>query len=98
THQLPGFLQVIPYYDKPGHVTLYALAAYLGHRICGYRRFPGIGLNLPGFPTFFALFTVAEELLQSFSPYRTLDPIDLIASFLGIVLGWWLAERSRSLE
>ncbi|HEY9763960.1 MAG TPA: hypothetical protein V6D07_15625 [Trichocoleus sp.] len=95
THQLPDFLQTIPHYDKPGHVILYALAAYLGHRTCRYRRFPGISLNLPGFPAFFALFTVSEELLQSLSPYRTLDAVDLIASFAGIVLGWWLAEQSR---
>lgn len=95
TRQLPEFLQFMPNYDKPGHVILYALAVYLGHRISRYRRFSGFRMNLPGFPIFFALFTVTEELLQSLSPNRTLDTVDLIASFAGIGLGWWLAERSR---
>jgi hypothetical protein len=30
-----------------------------------------------------------------FSPNRTLDAIDQIASFLGILLGYWLAEKGR---
>ncbi|HEY9734918.1 MAG TPA: hypothetical protein V6D06_01505 [Trichocoleus sp.] len=92
TNRLPSFLGEIPYYDKIGHVVLYAVPTYLGHRLCRYRQ---IVCWVPLFPALFALFTVTEELGQSLSPYRTLDPTDLIASFIGIAVGWQLAERSR---
>jgi polysaccharide biosynthesis protein VpsQ len=39
------------------------------------------------------LFTLGEELVQQFSPHRSLDLMDLIASFTGIAIGYWLAER-----
>lgn len=95
TNHLPAFLGYLPFMDKAGHLVLYALAAYLGHRICRYHQLPLGGWRAPLFPALFGLFTLTEELLQSLSPYRTLDAIDLIASFSGIVLGWQLAERSR---
>jgi hypothetical protein len=95
TGNLPAFLQKIPYYDKAGHVILYALAAYLGHRVCRC-RWLSLGLvRFPLFPTLFGLFTLTEELLQQLSPHRTLDWIDLIASCAGIALGGWLAEREH---
>jgi VanZ family protein len=80
-----------PPYDKAGHLILYGTATFLGHRILGYRRLR----RLPLFPLLFGIFTIAEELFQSLSPNRTLDAVDLIFSFLGIGLGYWLAERSR---
>jgi polysaccharide biosynthesis protein VpsQ len=91
TDRLPAYLGQIPYYDKVGHVGLYAVAAYLGHRVLGYR---GWG-QLPLFPSLFGIFTLAEELIQGLSPHRTLDATDLIASFAGLILGWQIAERSR---
>lgn len=96
TNNLPGYLSAIPHYDKPGHLILYALPTYLGHRILNYRTLPLRSLRLPLFPLLFTLFTVTEELIQNLSPYRTLDAIDLLASAIGIVLGWWIAERTRS--
>lgn len=96
TDRLPAYLGQIPYYDKVGHVGLYAVAAYLGHRGLGHRglEYRSWG-QLPLFPSLFGIFTLTEELIQGLSPYRTLDATDLIASFAGIVLGWQLAERSR---
>lgn len=91
-------LSQIPNYDKIGHVVLYCMASYLGHRLCHYRHFKAAsklgGVSLPVFPGLFTLFTVTEELLQQFSPYRTLDAGDLICSGVGIALGYWLAQRS----
>lgn len=98
TNNLPGYLSAIPHYDKPGHVILYALPTYLGHRLLNYRALKLQSRRLPLFPLLFILFTVTEELIQNLSPYRTLDAIDLIASILGIGLGWWIAERMRSTE
>ncbi|PSB35606.1 hypothetical protein C7B82_00990 [Stenomitos frigidus ULC18] len=95
TGNLPPQFSQIPYYDKIGHVVLYGVAAYLGHRVLGYRRVNLLTIAVPLFPLLFAIGTVTEELLQTFSPNRTLDAIDLIASFCGITLGYWLSERGR---
>lgn len=82
--------------DKLAHVILYCLAAYFGHRVCNRRRIKLIGYALPLFPTLFTFFTVTEELLQSFSPNRSLDAMDLVASLVGIFIGYKLADRKQS--
>lgn len=93
SNHLPlSLLSQVPYYDKFGHVILYCIPSYLGHRLCQQKHFKARGGFLPIFPALFALFTVTEELIQGFSPYRTLDPGDLVCSFMGIALGYWLAQ------
>ncbi|MGF1600635.1 MAG: hypothetical protein ACFCU8_01225 [Thermosynechococcaceae cyanobacterium] len=88
---LPPQLAIIPNYDKPGHLILYGVATYLGHRVLRWRR---VGqLYLPLWVIIFGSFTLFEEGLQAFSPNRTFDGLDLIMSFLGVGLGYWLAER-----
>lgn len=96
TNRLPAALGRIPYYDKIGHVVLYAAATYLGHRGLGGRCISLGQVRLPLFPLFFILFTLGEELIQQLSPHRTLDGGDMVASVAGIGLGWGLARRSRS--
>ncbi|MEO0541613.1 MAG: hypothetical protein AAFZ80_12220 [Cyanobacteria bacterium P01_A01_bin.105] len=86
-------LNWIPNFDKFGHVILYCIASYLGHRVCQLRHLRP--WQRPLFPTMFGLFTLAEEIFQGLSPNRTLDAIDLVCSFIGVVLGYWLAERHR---
>jgi polysaccharide biosynthesis protein VpsQ len=90
---LPTWLQAIPYFDKLGHMVLYAIATYLGHRLLRGKHWRIQGRSLPLFPLAFASFTIVEELLQGFSPNRSLDGIDLICSLLGCWLGYRLAER-----
>jgi polysaccharide biosynthesis protein VpsQ len=91
TGNLPPQLAMIPNYDKPGHLILYGFATYLGHRVLRWRR---IGrFYLPVWVVAFGSFTLIEEGLQAFSPHRSLDGLDLVMSFLGIGLGYWLAER-----
>ncbi|MGA7932002.1 MAG: VanZ family protein [Kovacikia sp.] len=80
--------------DKLGHIVLYGIATYLGHQVFKHRRVKLGGYAIPLFPFLFGLFTVVEEGFQSLSPNRTFDGIDLIASFLGIGLGYWLAQRT----
>lgn len=94
TGNIPEFIQKIPSYDKIGHVVLYSLATYLGHRVLKRLKVKGFGWALPLWPLLFALFTLAEELVQLTSPQRTFSWLDAIASFLGILLGYWLAEKS----
>jgi polysaccharide biosynthesis protein VpsQ len=94
TGNLPTWFTQIPYYDKAGHVFLYAAATYLGHRVLRGRAIVLWNIpRLPLFPIVFGLWTVTEELLQGFSPNRTLDAMDLVCSLIGVTLGWWLVER-----
>lgn len=97
TNTLPTQLGRIPYYDKIGHCVLYAIAAYLGHRILRRRWVSPMGRSLPLFALAFSTFTVVEEWVQNLSPHRTLDLSDLFWSFVGIALGTWLAQRSARL-
>ena len=89
THLLMG----IPYADKIGHVVLYCIAAYVGHRVLKHRHIMLLGLSLPLFPMLFGVFTIVEEVGQGFAPHRTFDGVDLVASLIGVWLGYWLAER-----
>ncbi|MGD1853136.1 MAG: hypothetical protein ACFB2W_02700 [Leptolyngbyaceae cyanobacterium] len=92
TNNLPlDLLAKIPYYDKIGHVVLYATASYLGHRVFNQRHFKGLRW-LPVFPVLFGLVMTAEEIVQGLSPYRTLDSLDLVCSLGGVVLGYYLAQ------
>lgn len=93
TGNLPTWFTQIPYYDKIGHVSLYAIATYLGHRVLQSRSLylPFIG-RFPLFPLLFGLLTTTEELLQGLSANRTLDWTDLVCSLLGVSLGWLLVE------
>jgi len=95
TNQLPAGLGHIPFFDKAGHLLLYAIAVYLGQRALRRRRCRLFKLTLPLFPLLFGLFTVVEEVIQSRSPYRTFDGWDLLCSFVGIAVGYWLAQRSQ---
>ncbi len=95
TKHLPVQLSQIPNYDKIGHVVLYFIATYLGHRVFNFRRISIRGVRVPFFPLLFTIFTVTEECIQSLSPNRTFDLMDMFLSCCGISLGFWLAERSK---
>lgn len=91
TGNLPPQLAIIPNYDKPGHLIIYGMATYLGHRALRWRRFGRF--RLPLWVIAFGSFTLIEEGLQAFSPNRSFDGLDLVMSFLGVGLGYWLAEK-----
>lgn len=93
TGNLPAWFQQIPLYDKVGHVVLYAIPTYLGHRLLRARSLRWLGVSWPLFPVLFGIFTIVEEASQGLSPNRTLDGMDLVCSFVGIGVGYWLAER-----
>lgn len=96
-NRLPlAWLSQFPHYDKVGHVVLYCIPTYLGHRLWRLRHISILSRQLPLFPLLFTLFTLAEELVQGFSPYRTLDVGDMVCSLFGILLGYGLAQRVQS--
>ncbi|MCX5963356.1 MAG: hypothetical protein NT070_09470 [Cyanobacteria bacterium] len=78
--------------DKAAHVILYGIATFLGHRILDFRVFYR---RIPLFPALFGIFTFVEESTQALSPNRTFDLGDLVASFVGIAIGWWVCERLK---
>ena len=97
TNRLPlDWLAQLPYYDKLGHFVLYFIPTYLGHRLFKQKHIRLLSFSLPLFPILFTLFTLTEELIQGFSPYRTLDPIDLICSLIGITCGYLLAQKQSA--
>lgn len=100
-NQLPlDWLSQFPNYDKVGHLVLYCIPSFLGHRLFRRRhwrvRTALLAIALPVFPLLFGVFTVVEELTQGLSLYRTLDGLDMVCSVLGIVCGYGLAQRGHT--
>jgi len=93
------WLSQFPNYDKVGHLVLYCIPSFLGHRLFRRKhwrlRTSAGAIALPVFPVLFGIFTVVEELTQGFSPHRTLDGLDMVCSVVGIVCGYALAQRGR---
>lgn len=96
TGNLPSQLAVIPYHDKLGHVILYGLAAYLGHRLLHPFTLRVGRYRLPLWVLAFSGWTLAEEGAQFFAPTRSLDALDVVCSMLGILIGYWLAKQQLS--
>ncbi|MEL7050751.1 MAG: hypothetical protein AAFV85_00080 [Cyanobacteria bacterium J06634_6] len=92
TLPVSALLSKFQYSDKIGHLILYFIPSYLGHRLCQYKH---VRKHIPLFPALFTLFTVTEELIQGLSPNRTLDGVDMVCSLLGIAVGYWLAQRQK---
>jgi polysaccharide biosynthesis protein VpsQ len=87
--ELPAF---VGQYDKLGHLSLYGLVTLCGHRVFNRRHIQLGGRLIALFPLAFTIFTIVEELNQARSPNRSLDAIDLIASGVGIVCGYAIAQ------
>ncbi|NEO28639.1 MAG: hypothetical protein F6K03_17615, partial [Kamptonema sp. SIO4C4] len=62
---LPAYFNHIPHYDTIGHIVLYLIATYLGHRVLRFRKIPFFGYRLPLFPVIFSVITIGDEYLQS---------------------------------
>lgn len=96
---LQSWLSQFPNYDKVGHLVLYFIPTYLGHRLLRQKHYKTtlgrMALSLPVFPGLFTLFTVTEELIQGLAPHRSLDALDMVCSLAGIAVGYWLAQRHR---
>lgn len=93
TGTMPVFLRSIyqlPYGDKLGHFSLYAILAFLLNlSLHGRQVRMGGRLLLVG--TLAALAVAAfEEISQLFQPLRTPDLVDFGAGALGILLADWV--------
>jgi len=82
-------VSVLPYGDKVSHFVLFGLLSLVA---IGATRFRGI--RFFGFKLYWAVFVVsvyavADELLQYYSPRRTLDGYDVVFGLLGVVSAQW---------
>ena len=96
---LPKFIRVIydfPNGDKLGHFILYGLLNFfltraflspLPRQRAG-RVTLSVGLIL-------ALFITLEEYSQKYFASRTFSYLDLLASFLGVIVGGWVAYKIK---
>jgi len=86
----------VPYGDKVGHMSLYAMLAVLVNLSIKSRAKKHFGLPL-GCALVLA-FALLEELSQGFFPStRTLDIEDAVADFVGIYLAAWITTRKCNL-
>lgn len=77
---------LVPHLDKVVHVGLFAVPTFLARRVTtAWWPVVLIALHAP----------VSELVQYHFIPYRSGDPLDLVADVVGIGLGLWLATRIR---
>jgi len=85
-----------PYGDKVGHFVLFGLLnffltqAFLSSQPPPRRKWVAGSTGL-----ILALFVALEEGSQQFFSTRTFDLLDLTASFLGVLVGGWIAWRMK---
>jgi len=99
TGSMPRFLKAIydfPHGDKLGHFLLYGLLAFFVTTAL-------IGAFSNRSPRRVALWTClvlatligVEEFSQRYFSSRTFDLVDLTASYLGVIVGGWVAYRMK---
>ena len=84
-----------PYGDKVGHIVLLGLITFpavLGMIRISSGNPRSIAMRTA---TVVAVLITVEELSQAFMPSRSLDPLDLLASYFGIGAAAWTAWRLR---
>ena len=89
TGSMPEWMYVIYHFpngDKLGHFILYGIMAFLMNV-----SFPNLGcrvgrITLPGGGLVFAVFSILEEISQSFFASRNSSWLDLACSLLGIMV------------
>lgn len=96
---LPDFINAIydfPNGDKVGHFILYGLLNFFITRAflssLPTRRGGWVTLSVG---LILALFVALEEFSQKHFASRTFSLLDLTASFLGIVIGGWVAYKTN---
>ena len=81
---MPASAPRMAHIDKLEHALTFALLAGAGCRVWGDARCVVVALLTYG---------VVIELLQSLTPYRSAEALDLLADALGLFVGVWLARR-----
>lgn len=91
---LPVHLLAWPFADKVLHFFLFGLVVFWLNLWLHDKRIDiGSWATAPVAVVLPFTFALAEELMQHFSPLRTLDPTDLASDLLGMICFWWLSQR-----
>ena len=82
--------------DKVGHFILFGLLNFIFIQAF-LSSFPNQsrGLMTVSISLILALFIALEEWSQQFFPTRTFDLLDLLASYIGVIVGAWSAWKWR---
>jgi len=97
---LPHFLRTVYDFqngDKVGHFILFGIlnffitSAFLSSRLSRPRIWVTLSVGLT-----LALFIGIEEWSQKLFSTRMFDLIDLSASYLGLLVGGWVADKTKS--
>ena len=83
----------IPYGDKIGHFCLFGLLSLAANFAFKLKKIALGSFNVYLGSAVVCLFVVMEELSQYFIPNRTLDIIDLVADFFGIIVFSFITHR-----
>ncbi len=96
---LPGAITKLynfPFGDKLGHVALFGGLAYMLETHNAQRAWRVFGHSVPIATLLLIGLVSLEELSQHWYPHRTVDLLDLLASWLGILAtSGWIAYRRR---
>jgi len=79
------FVASIPYGDKLGHFCLFGLLTLAANFTFKLKSFQLLSMEVYLGSVLVFTFVVIEELSQYYIPDRTLDALDLMADFFGIV-------------
>ena len=93
-----GYIYDFPYGDKVGHFVLFGLLNFFLTLTC-LRALPLQGPRLVALSIglILALIIGAEEYSQKFFENRTFDLIDLTASYIGLIVGGWIALKIKKI-
>ncbi len=101
--RLPAELWLVPMADKVMHFLLFGAAAFWMHLWLGGRVWRLGGLRWPLALILPLIAATTDELLQAYSPLRSLDLGDWVCNVAGILIFWRLAclfqpERANANE
>jgi len=88
-----------PYVDKVLHFFAYALLSALFLRAFNTTRIKNnLKLIFILSVLLSSLYGISDEIHQSFVPYRTADPMDVLADILGSIAGVYLYQKTLSIS
>lgn len=96
-NRIPNFIKAIydfPNGDKAGHFILFGLLSFF-ITLASLHSLPNHNPKLVALSIglILALLIGLEEFSQKYFPSRTFDLIDLLASYIGVFVGGWIAAK-----
>jgi VanZ family protein len=104
TGNMPHWLSQVYHFpngDKVGHFVLYGIMAFLMNLSFPKWNFQAGTITLPGGSLLFSVFSILEEISQSFFASRNSSLLDVTCSLLGILAfsflsNWFINRHGKS--